>query len=87
MIGILARVPVYAYCEPVDMRKGYEGLSGLVREEVGKDPLSGALYLFTNKRRTRAKVLYFDGTGLCVFAKRLEQGRFVALWKLVERKM
>jgi len=86
VIGILARVPVYAYCEPVDMRKAYEGLSGLVREDLGKDPLSGALYLFTNRRRNRAKVLYFDGTGLCVLAKRLEKGRFVALWQLVERK-
>ena len=86
MIGVLARVPVYAYCEPADMRKGYEGLSGLVREELGKDPLSGALYLFSNRRRNRAKVLYFDGTGLCVLAKRLEKGRFVALWHHVERK-
>jgi transposase len=72
---------VVAYCQPVDMRKGYEGLSRLVRKEMGQDVLSGMLFLFTNKRRNRAKVLYFDGTGLCVLAKRLERGRFAPLWK------
>lgn len=75
------RLRVVAYCEPVDMRKGYEGLSRLVRKEMGEDVLSGALFLFTNRRRNRAKVLYFDGTGLCVLAKRLERGRFAPLWK------
>ena len=77
---------IWAFCEPVDMRKGFEGLSSLVREELGKDPLSGAYFLFTNKRRTRAKVLLFDGTGLCVYAKRLEKGRFAALWKYTSRR-
>jgi transposase len=72
---------VVAYCQPVDMRKGYEGLSRLVRKEMGQDVLSGMLFLFTNKRRNRAKVLYFDGTGLCVLSKRLERGRFAPLWK------
>ena len=72
---------VVAYCQPVDMRKGYEGLSRLVRKEMGQDVLSGTLFLFTNKRRNRSKVLYFDGTGLCVLAKRLERGRFAPLWK------
>lgn len=79
MIGALGRVKVFAYCEPTDMRKGYEGLSGLVREAMGDDPLCGAMFLFVNRRRTHAKVLHFDGTGLCVLAKRLEKGRFVAL--------
>ena len=77
---------IYLAIEPVDMRKGFEGLSSLVREELGKDPLSGALFLFTNKTRTRAKVLLFDGTGLCVYAKRLEKGRFAALWKYTDRR-
>ncbi len=85
MIGALGRVKVYAYCQPADMRKGFEGLSAMVREHMGQDPLSGALFLFTNRRRNRAKVLHFDGTGLCLFAKRLEQGRFVALWKIAAR--
>ncbi len=55
MIGALGRVKVFAYCEPTDMPKGYEGLSGLVREAMGNDPLSGALFLFVNRRRTHAK--------------------------------
>ena len=85
MIGLTSRTRVYAYCAPVDMRKGFEGLSALVREQLGRDPLDGALYLFTNSRRTRAKVLCFDGSGLCIFSKRLERERFVALWKVTTR--
>ncbi len=81
MIGQHAPVPVYAYGAPADLRKGFEGLSGLVQTGLGQDPLSGALYLFTNQRRTHAKVLYFDGTGLCVYAKRLARGQFAKLWK------
>lgn len=76
-----ASVHVHAYCRPVDMRKSYEGLSRIVRQEMGQNVLSGHVFLFTNKRRNRAKVLYFDGTGLCVLAKRLERGQFAALWK------
>lgn len=85
MIGALGRVKVYAYCEVVDMRKGIECLSGLVRESMKDDPLSGALFLFINRRRDLAKVLYFDGTGMCLLCKRLEKGNFVALWKLAAR--
>ena len=81
MIGHYGQMPVYAYGKPADLRKGFEGLSGLVREHLGQDPLSGALYLFTNGRRTRAKVLHFDGTGLCIYAKRLSRGRFAKLWR------
>ena len=85
MIATLGRVKVFAYCEPVDMRNGFEGLSALVRNKLERDPLSGALFLFANKTRTRAKVLHFDGTGLCVYSKRLEKGRFAALWQYTER--
>ena len=67
MIGAHGRVPVFAYRRPADLRKGFEGLSALVREALGQDPLSGALYLFTNQRRTTAKVLHFDGTGLGLY--------------------
>lgn len=81
MIGTHSRVPVFAYCQPADMRKGFEGLSALVRRDLGRDPIDGSLYLFTNRRRRRAKVLYFDGTGLCVLAKRLEKGLFAKLWR------
>ncbi|MCY1056215.1 IS66 family insertion sequence element accessory protein TnpB [Nannocystis sp. SCPEA4] len=81
MIGAHGRVPVFAYRRPVDLRKGFEGLSALVQQALGKDPLSGALYLFTNRRRTTAKVLQFDGTGLTLYIKRLARGRFAALWE------
>jgi transposase len=86
MIGSLHGARIYAYCEPVDLRKHWEGLCALVRDELGSDPLSGALYLFTNKRRTLAKVLRFDGTGLCIYSKRIEKQRFVALWMVTDRK-
>ena len=86
MIGALGRVAIYAYCEPVDLRKHWEELSALVREELKVDPLSGALFLFANKRRTLAKILRFDGTGLCIFCKRLERERFAALWNYTDRK-
>lgn len=80
MIGAAGRVPVFAYRRPVDLRKGFEGLGALVRQALGQDPLSGALYLFTNRRRTTAKVLQFDGTGMTLYMKRLARGRFAALW-------
>jgi transposase len=84
VIGGLGRARVFAYGAPADMRKSYEGLSGLVREELSRDPLSGDLYLFVNRLRHRAKVLHWDGTGLCVYAKRLEKGRFACLWREAE---
>lgn len=71
---------VFAYAGPVDMRKGFDGLYSLVVEDLGQDPLSGDLFLFVSRNRIRAKVLVWDGTGLCVYAKRLERGRFARLW-------
>jgi transposase len=67
---------VYIALEPVDMRKGFEGLHGLVRDHLGEDPLSGHLFLFANRARTRLKALVWDGSGLWVCAKRLERGSF-----------
>ena len=67
---------VYAAVEAVDMRKGFDGLYGLVRDQLGQDPLSGHVFLFSNRRHTRLKVLVWDGSGLWVCAKRLEKGRF-----------
>ena len=60
------QVGVLAYAAPVDMRKSFNALSALVEEELGRRVLSGTLFLFTSKNRKRAKVLYFDGTGLCL---------------------
>jgi transposase len=85
MIGSTRQVTAFAFGRPVDMRKGFEGLAALVRDELRADVLSGDLYLFTGKNRKRAKVLLWDGTGLCLFAKRLERGCFAALWRDAER--
>ena len=61
------------------MRKGFDGLSGMVREFIGQDPLSGHLFLFFNKRRDRVKILFWDRDGLLVVYKRLEAGSFQIL--------
>lgn len=81
MIGSTRAVTVYAWSAPVDLRKGFDGLSALVRDQLRRDLLSGDLFLFTSRDRKRAKVLLWDGTGLCVFAKRIESGRFASLWR------
>jgi transposase len=80
MIGSSRAVRVFARRKPTDLRNGFDGLYGLVRTELGQDPLTGDLYLFVNRRRTSAKVLLWDGTGLCIYAKRLAKNRFTQLW-------
>ena len=76
MFGLGLATKIYVAIEAVDMRKGFEGLYGLVRDQLGTDPLSGHLFLFSNRTRTRLKALVWDGSGLWVCAKRLEKGRF-----------
>ena len=67
---------VWLYRRPTDMRKSYNGLSALVKQQLRDDPLNGALYVFVNRRCTQMKCLYFEDGGYCLWAKRLEQGRF-----------
>jgi len=74
------QVRVFVYGQPTDMRKSFNGLYALVKNALGEDPLSGHLFAFINRRATLIKVLYFDRSGLCIWAKRLEQGRFVRDW-------
>jgi len=62
--------------EAIDMRRSFDGLEAAVRERLREDPLSGALFVFWNRRRDRLKILSFDGTGLWIWYKRLERGRF-----------
>jgi transposase len=81
ILGTTRTVRVFAYPRPADLRNGYNGLYGMVKTGLGHDPLSGELYLFVNKRRDACKVLVFDGTGLCIFQKRLARGRFASLWR------
>jgi transposase len=81
VIGLPRGVSVYAFDEPCDMRKSFDTLTALVTEHMKHDIFVGDLYLFVSRDRKRAKVLYFDGTGMCLFAKRLEKGQFTATWK------
>jgi transposase len=81
ILGTSRAVRVFAYPAAVDLRKGYDGLFGLVKQGLGRDPLSGDLFLFVNQRRKGCKVLLWDGTGLCIFQKRLERGCFASTWR------
>jgi transposase len=76
VIGPAGAVRVMVATKPVDFRKGAEGLAALVREEMKADPFSGAVYVFRAKRADRVKLIFWDGTGVCLFAKRLEDGKF-----------
>ena len=67
---------VYVSLEPVNMHLSFDRLAGLVRERMGRSPQDRALYVFLNRRRTLLKALFFDGSGYCVFYKRLDRGRF-----------
>lgn len=80
MIGSSRGVRVHARRVHTDLRLGFDGLYGIVRRELGEDPRSGDLFLFVNKRRTSAKVLLWDGTGLCLYSKRLAKGCFAVPW-------
>ena len=77
MLAPEANVRVWLCTEPTDMRKSFDGLSALVRNRLGEDPLSGHLYCFINRRRTQMRILYFDRSGYAMWAKRLERGHFV----------
>jgi transposase len=76
VIGPTGAVRVMVATKPVDFRKGAEGLAALVREEMKSDPFCGAIYVFRAKRADRVKLVFWDGTGVCLFAKRLEDGAF-----------
>lgn len=75
MLSVGAGVRVFVGIEPVDMRGSFNALAGAVRR-LGLDPTDGHLYLFFNRRRQLCKMLYFDGSGFCLFSKRLEKGTF-----------
>jgi len=76
MISIASSTRIFVATSPTDMRKGFDGLQGLVSSVLGQDPLSGHLFLFVNRRRDKLKVLYWDGDGLAIWYRRLEQGTF-----------
>ena len=76
MLAFPAAIKIYVAVQPVDMRKQFNGLWTAAQEILQEDPKSGAVFAFINQSRTRLKLLYWDGTGVWVLAKRLEQGRF-----------
>ena len=82
MIGPTGAVRVMVATKPVDFRKGAEGLAMLVRESMTSDPFSGTVYVFRAKRADRIKLIFWDGTGLCLFAKRLEDS--VSRWPKID---
>ena len=76
MLNINANMRIFFAAAPTDMRKGFNGLQGAVTGVLKNDPLSGHLFLFVNRRRDKLKILYWDGDGLAIWYKRLEQGTF-----------
>ena len=77
MIGLPAGTRMWIVAGVTDMRRGFVGLSGMVQTALQENPFSGQVYIFRGRRGDLIKVLWFDGDGLCLFAKRLEKGRFI----------
>lgn len=67
---------IWLCTQPTDMRKSFNGLSALVKNQLDHNPLSGQYFVFVNRRKTQMKVLYFEPSGYCLWSKRLEQGQF-----------
>jgi transposase len=76
MIGLTSHHKYYLYTEVCDMRKGFDGLSGIVRNQMNRSPLDGSVYLFINRRRDRMKMLVWESGGFMLYYKRLERGTF-----------
>ena len=77
MISLPTGTCIWLACGVTDMRKGFDGLAAIVQLQLAEDPFSGQLFVFRGRRGDRVKLLWWDGDGLCLFAKRLERGRFV----------
>ena len=76
MLNFTGSLKVFVALEPCDMRKGFNGLHAMVTERLGEDPRTGSIFVFSNRRHSRLKILYWDGSGLWVMSKRLEKGTF-----------
>lgn len=77
MIALPSGARIWIAAGVTDMRKGFDGLAALVQETLAEDPFSGQMFVFRGRRGDRVKLLWWDGDGLCLLAKRLERGRFV----------
>ncbi|TAL89566.1 MAG: transposase [Candidimonas sp.] len=80
------QIRVFVYGQPVSMRLSYDGLYALAKHTMHENPLSGHLFAFINQRANQIKVLYFDRSGWCVWAKRLERGRLLSDWSTVSTR-
>jgi len=76
MLSLASGVKIFVYTQATDMRKGFNGLSGIVRSEFQADPADGSLFIFINRRRDRMKLLHFDGGGYWLYYRLLEAGTF-----------
>ena len=76
MLSITSSINVFLAIDPVDMRKGFHGLTSLAESVLNQNPLSGHWFVFINRRRDRVKILTWDGSGFCIYYKRLERGTF-----------
>ncbi len=81
MISVSSGVRVWARAAPTDLRNGFGGLTAIVERELGHDLRAGDLYLFVNRRCSSARILLWDGTGICLYAKKLSGRRFAKLWR------
>ena len=82
MLSFTGSLKICVALHPIDLRKSFNGLHGMVTERLGEDPRTGALFVFANKRRTRLKILYWDGTGFWVMTNRLvSHCPLEAMWK------
>ena len=76
MLGLSANLQYFLCCTPVDMRNGFDGLAGIVRNILKQNPVGGSVFIFINRAGTHIKLLYWDGDGFALFYKRLERGRY-----------
>lgn len=76
MLGLSSHLRYFMCCTCIDMRNGFDGLAGIVRNHLKKDPITGDIFIFLNKNKTHIKLLYWDGDGFAIFYKRLEKGRY-----------
>ena len=79
MLSLPASVSIFVHTRPTDLRKSFDGLCGIVRNDFGREPLDGSLFLFLNRRRDRVKLLWWDHDGLAIWYKRLEAGTFESI--------
>ncbi len=87
MLSLSPATRIFVALQPIDMRKGFNGLYGHVQGVLQQDPLSGHLFVFTNRTRNRLRILFWDGSGLWVAAKRLEKGTFGCPSRLRKQKV